>query len=275
MLQTSTCTLAFLEPNHLIQLHITHSPSEQTMAPTRHSQSSRKSSPYPSLDSASEYASEYSPEVQPDSNVSTGPKRRSRTGLTPEERREARAHRNRIAAQSSRDRKKAQFSDLSARVAELETENRALRLGVQSSIPQLSDASVVQENAALKVRVQQLELAWQNMAKLIGSMPIIQAQPAPVLRPHVQPLLSLPLSPAPTTLSAPESLETPAEPTCESARFANVSLETSLQRVAPSARQSVLRLIMEQKQTGSRCSPRRLRTSRPPATAAVPTTLCC
>ena len=244
------------------------------MAPTRQAQSSRKSSPYPSLDSASEY----SPEAQPDpeSNVSTGQKRRSRTGLTPEERREARAHRNRIAAQSSRDRKKVQFSELSSRVAELEAENRALKLGVQSSIPQLSDASIVQENAALKVRVQQLELAWQNMAKLIGSMPLLQAQPAPVLRPHVQPLLSLPLSPAPTTLSAPESLETPAEPTCESARFANVSsLGTSLQRVAPSARQSVLRLLMEQSQTGSRCSPRQLRTSRPPATVAVPTTLCC
>jgi hypothetical protein len=272
MSQASTCTLTFLEPNHLTQLHITHSLSEQTMAPTRHSQSSRKPSPYPSLDSASEY----SPEPQPEHNLSTGPKRRSRTGLTPEERREARAHRNRIAAQSSRDRKKVQFSELSTRVAELEAENRVLRLGVQSSIPQLSDSSIVQENAALKVRVQQLEIAWQNMAKLIGSMPLIQAQPAPVLRPHLQPLLSLPLSPAPTTLSAPESLETPAEPTCESARFANVSsLETSLQRVAPSARQSVLRLLTEQSQTGSRCSPRRLRTSRPPATVAVPTTLCC
>ena len=241
------------------------------MSPTRHSQSSRKSSPYPSVDSASEY----SPEPQPEPSVPTGAKRRSRGGLTPEERREARAHRNRIAAQCSRDRKKVQFSELSARVAELEAENRALRLGVQSAIPQLSDASIVQENAALKVRVQQLELAWQNMAKLIGSMPLIHAHPTAILRPQVQPLLSFPLSPAPTTLSAPESLETPAEPTCESARFANVSsLETSLQRVAPSARQSVLRLLMEQSQTGSRCSPRRLRTSRPPATVA-PTTLCC
>lgn len=243
------------------------------MAPTRHSQSSRKSSPYPSLDSASEYSPEPQRETEP--NVTTGQKRRSRTGFTPEERREARAHRNRIAAQSSRDRKKAQFSELSARVAELEAENRALKLGGHLSIPQLSDSSIVQENAALKARVQQLELAWQNMAKLMGSMPLIQAQPVPVLRPHIQPLLSLPLSPAPTTLSAPESLETPAEPTCESARFANVSLETSLQRVAPSARQSVLRLLMEQSQTGSRCSPRRLRMSRPPTTVAVPTTLCC
>jgi len=243
------------------------------MAPTRHSQSSRKSSPYPSVDSASEY----SPEPHPESNVSTGAKRRSRSGLGPEERREARAHRNRIAAQCSRDRKKVQFTELSARVAELEAENRALKSGGQSPIPQLSDASIVQENAALKVRVQQLELAWQNMAKLIGSMPLLQAQPTPSFRPHVQPLFSLPLSPAPTTLSAPESLETPAEPTCESARFANVSssLETSLQRVAPSARQSVLRLLTEQSQTGSRCLPRRLRTSRSPVTVAVPSTLCC
>jgi bZIP transcription factor len=241
------------------------------MAPTRHSQSSRKSSPYPSVDSASEY----SPEAQTEPNVSTGVKRRSRSGLTPEERREARAHRNRLAAQCSRDRKKVQFSELAARVAELEAENRALRLGVHSAIPQLSDSSVVQENAALKARVQQLELAWQNMARLIGSMPLVQAQPSAILRPPIQPLLSFPLSPAPTTLSAPESLETPAEPTCESARFANVSsLETSLQRVAPSARHSVLRLLTGESQTGSRCSPRRPRTSRQPATVAS-TTLCC
>ena len=234
------------------------------MSPTRHSQSTRKSSPYPSVDSASEY----SPEPQLEANLSTGAKRRSRSGLTPEERREARAHRNRIAAQCSRDRKKVLFSDLTTRVAELEAENRALRHGVQSSLPQLSDTSIVQENAALKVRVQQLELAWQNMAKLIGSMPLIQPQPTALLR--------LPLSPAPTTLSAPESLESLAEPTCESARFANVSsLETSLQRVAPSARQSVLRLLMEQSQTGSRCSPLQLRTSRPPSIVAVPTTICC
>jgi hypothetical protein len=48
-----------------------------------------------------------------------------------DQRKEARAHRNRIAAQNSRDRRKAQFSYLERRVAELEEENRILRAAAQ------------------------------------------------------------------------------------------------------------------------------------------------
>ncbi|KAF8187524.1 hypothetical protein BJ912DRAFT_424738 [Pholiota molesta] len=46
------------------------------------------------------------------------------------QREEARVPRNRIAAQNPRDRRKAQFSHLQWRVAELEEENRRLRAGM-------------------------------------------------------------------------------------------------------------------------------------------------
>lgn len=48
-------------------------------------------------------------------------------GATSEEKREARAARNRVAAQESRDRRKREFSELHQRVAQLEAENAALR----------------------------------------------------------------------------------------------------------------------------------------------------
>jgi hypothetical protein len=48
-------------------------------------------------------------------------------GATSEEKREARAARNRIAAQESRDRRKREFTELYQRVAQLEAENAALR----------------------------------------------------------------------------------------------------------------------------------------------------
>jgi uncharacterized membrane protein YqiK len=48
---------------------------------------------------------------------------------TAEERREARAQRNRIAAQCSRDRKKAEFEILASKVEALEEENNILRSG--------------------------------------------------------------------------------------------------------------------------------------------------
>ncbi|EJU06342.1 hypothetical protein DACRYDRAFT_19535 [Dacryopinax primogenitus] len=48
---------------------------------------------------------------------------------SPEERRAARAQRNRIAAQSSRDRRKQEYSYLRDRISELEQENQLLRAG--------------------------------------------------------------------------------------------------------------------------------------------------
>ncbi|KIM26991.1 hypothetical protein M408DRAFT_25012, partial [Serendipita vermifera MAFF 305830] len=163
-------------------------------------------SPYaaPSVDSASDY----SPEPQ-----AVGPKRRARGSMTAEERREARAHRNRLAAQSSRDRKKVQFETLSGRVSQLEHENRSLRLGLSTSSSPSVDDGLAKENAELRARIQQLEQAWQNMTKILGTMIIPQQLPlqtasASMLSKTSYPSpsgLNLPLSPAPTTTSGSDS----------------------------------------------------------------------
>jgi cell division protein FtsB len=79
------------------------------------------------------------------------------------ERKEARAHRNRIAAQNSRDRRKAQFCWLERRVSELEEENRRLRAGflVAPAQPDSPGAEELQkENAELRERIKTLENGW-------------------------------------------------------------------------------------------------------------------
>jgi hypothetical protein len=97
-------------------------------------------------------------------------------------------------------------------VSQLEEENRALRLGVSgSSASNALDAALAKENADLRARVQQLELAWQNMTKILGSMAIPVPQ---VDRSAVKsPVLNLPLSPAPTTVSSLSASDAPIEPT--------------------------------------------------------------
>lgn len=249
-------------------------------------------SPYPSVDSASDYTPE------PAQTPSTT-KRRARGSMTAEERREARAHRNRLAAQCSRDRKKAQFEALTTRVTQLEEENRSLRLGLVQQQPQptlsssATNAELVKENQELRGRIQQLELAWQNMTKILGAMSIplppsfnaeVESQRQPVLsRTSNDTITSMPLSPAPTASPKSEPVEEPnvssTEPTCELARFANVSpVEASLQRVAPSARSLVARLLSEQTQwekprprlrPPARCSPR-----LPPVDAGMSVACC-
>jgi bZIP transcription factor len=222
--------------------------------------------PAPSVDSASDYSPE------PQSAVT--PKRRARGAMTAEERREARAHRNRLAAQSSRDRKKVQFEALSTRVSQLEHENRSLRLGLStSSSSSVADDALAKENAELRARIQQLEQAWQNMTKILGTM-ILPSQ-LPVQTTSTPSGLNLPLSPAPSSSSpgSSESLDLASEPTCELARFVNVSIETSLQRVAPSARSSIIRLLSEQKNNWERA-----RCTRPPPSPVLmtngPSVLC-
>ncbi|KAJ3964843.1 hypothetical protein EV361DRAFT_771900, partial [Lentinula raphanica] len=120
-----------------------------------------------------------SPEPQP------GPSRkRPRTEQSSEERKEARAHRNRIAAQNSRDRRKAQFSYLERRVAELEEENRQLRAGMGLSPVASSPAPVLvpsvpikspadeareRENEELKERIKTLEKGWDAVVKALAA----------------------------------------------------------------------------------------------------------
>ncbi|KAF5383463.1 hypothetical protein D9757_006111 [Collybiopsis confluens] len=118
------------------------------------------------------------PESQP------GPSRkRPRSEVSSEERKEARAHRNRIAAQNSRDRRKAQFSLLERRVAELEEENRQLRagMGISSasspvsilspsiSTKPTSDEARDRENEELRERIRTLEKGWDAVVKALAA----------------------------------------------------------------------------------------------------------
>ncbi|KAJ8696111.1 hypothetical protein PTI98_006004 [Pleurotus ostreatus] len=120
------------------------------------------------------------------SSTSAQPSRkRPRTETSSEERKEARAHRNRIAAQNSRDRRKAQFQLLERRVAELEEENRVLRASISlASIsaghniaaapvarPKLTPAEEQREkeNQELKERIRTLEKGWDAVVKALAA----------------------------------------------------------------------------------------------------------
>ncbi|EUC64308.1 bZIP transcription factor [Rhizoctonia solani AG-3 Rhs1AP] len=114
--------------------------------------------------------SSYSAPSPAASSSSSNPRKRARpSDMSAEERKEARAQRNRIAAQCSRDRRKLQFAELEARVNELEEENRRLRAGavVEPPKPKVVQKSTEQEsrekeNEELRERVRQLEKAWEN-----------------------------------------------------------------------------------------------------------------
>ena len=103
--------------------------------------------------------------------------------MTAEERKEARAHRNRIAAQNSRDKRKAQFVALERRVAELEEENRQLRAGMSLTDLKRSDShqrredferdrARERENAELKERIKSLEKGWETVMKVLAAQGI-------------------------------------------------------------------------------------------------------
>ncbi|KAG9092443.1 hypothetical protein FRC07_011665 [Ceratobasidium sp. 392] len=114
----------------------------------------------------------------PASSSSTpNPRKRARpSDMTPDERKEARAQRNRIAAQCSRDRRKVQFAELETRVAELEEENRKLRAGIVPEPPKVQQKpdheqeKREKENEELRERVRQLEKAWENVSMLLSSI---------------------------------------------------------------------------------------------------------
>ncbi|EPQ57104.1 hypothetical protein GLOTRDRAFT_127481 [Gloeophyllum trabeum ATCC 11539] len=159
----------------------------------------------------------------PDSNVEGPSRKRQRSDATSEERREARMHRNRIAAQNSRDRRKAQFSYLERRVAELEEENRQLRasLGTQGFIRAQDTGSLGQEkerardreNEELKERIKTLERGWEAVVKALAAQGLptglssASLPPASTLEPSIRPLPvavppNFPLSPAPSHSSS-------------------------------------------------------------------------
>lgn len=132
--------------------------------------------PSPSYDAPSPASSSSS--SSPD-HPAAPPRKRARSDVTPEERKDARAHRNRIAAQNSRDKRKAQFSYLEQRVAELEEENRRLRTGMgftetsraieQKNDEREKDRAKEQENEELKQRIKTLEAGWEAVVKALAA----------------------------------------------------------------------------------------------------------
>ncbi|KAF8658258.1 hypothetical protein AX16_002034 [Volvariella volvacea WC 439] len=121
-----------------------------------------------------------SPASIPSEHEAGPPRKRSRNDMTPEERKEARAHRNRIAAQNSRDRRKAQFQYLEQRVTELEEENRQLRasIGLTPQQPLLIHVDSQQkerelaqqrENQELRERIKTLEQGWDAVLKALAA----------------------------------------------------------------------------------------------------------
>ncbi|KAF9792911.1 hypothetical protein BJ322DRAFT_1031967 [Thelephora terrestris] len=225
------------------------------------SSTSAFSSPSPSESSS---AAVRPTSTRDDSAIVEPPRKRARTDLTPEQRRDARAHRNRIAAQNSRDKRKAHFAHLEKRVAELEQENHLLRAGMSLSQFTSADNKSVsleresvqaRENRELRDRIKSLESGWTAVIKALqaSGLPLnIQVPPcvstdspappstscAGSLPTIVPPLpAAYPISPATSTSSLPSSnIFEEFESTCHLARVATVEsgaqlTPTSQQRV--------------------------------------------
>lgn len=119
------------------------------------------------------------------------PRKRARSEVSSDQRREARAHRNRIAAQNSRDKRKAHFSYLEQRVGELEDENHKLRAGMgltqhgQSEKQKVADlareSAKDRENQELKERIKTLESGWSAVVQALqaSGLPLNLATPPP------------------------------------------------------------------------------------------------
>lgn len=177
--------------------------------------------------------------------MSEPPRKRPRSAMSPEERKEARAHRNRIAAQNSRDRRKVHFANLERRVAELEEENRRLRAGLPVGPPScaaISEPEVVtiehereekrkqteeqreRENEQLRERIRSLEIGYQTVLRALAD----QGKFLPSMHTPTSPSSShLPLTPSSPSSSRLPPSPTPAEDSSPSA--------TSLRHSAPSS----------------------------------------
>ncbi|KAI5826519.1 hypothetical protein K523DRAFT_248834 [Schizophyllum commune Tattone D] len=136
------------------------------------------------------------PEAHSPASDSGPSRKRARTELSSEEKKEARAHRNRIAAQNSRDRRKAQFSYLERRVAELEEENRQLRAGMgmtrvdeKKAEEQERERARERENEELRERIRTLEKGWDAVVKALAAqgLPTGVAPPTPMSEPAQSP----------------------------------------------------------------------------------------
>jgi hypothetical protein len=149
----------------------------------------------------------------PDTSELAAPSRkRARSDLSPEEKREARAHRNRIAAQNSRDRRKVQFQHLEQRVAELEDENRRLRGAMVATSPELilqstseRDKARERENQELRERIKVLEQGWASVVQALASAG--QAIPALGLPPSITQSNPAPSAAGSSRASSPASVK--------------------------------------------------------------------
>ncbi|KAJ8515583.1 hypothetical protein ONZ45_g7002 [Pleurotus djamor] len=152
-------------------------------------------------------------------------RKRPRTEVSSEERKEARAHRNRIAAQNSRDRRKAQFHHLEQRVHELEEENRLLRASIGlASIsasahnnpppPKQPTAEELREkeNQELKERIRTLERGWDAVVKALAA----QGLPTGIPLSGLEASTSTPNTQT-TSLPTPVSLTPPSSSAAKSA----------------------------------------------------------
>ncbi|KAJ7836566.1 hypothetical protein B0H14DRAFT_3870755 [Mycena olivaceomarginata] len=150
------------------------------------------------------------PKLQNITTSSLGSKR-PRTASSVE-RKEARAHRNRIAAQNFRDRRKAQFSYLERRVSELEEENRQLRAGLVAPAQQdprkveeqECEHAKARENEELRERIKTLEKGWDDVMRALATQ---------VLSTNIAPPAPAPASepPSTTTTEPPASQRPPQD----------------------------------------------------------------
>uniref|UniRef100_A0A8C5DUC8 X-box-binding protein 1 n=1 Tax=Gouania willdenowi TaxID=441366 RepID=A0A8C5DUC8_GOUWI len=89
-----------------------------------------------------------------DSNMSAGPPARKRqrlTHLSPEEKALRRKLKNRVAAQTARDRKKAKMGELEQQVLEMELENQ--KLHIENRLLREKASSLLTENEELRQRL--------------------------------------------------------------------------------------------------------------------------
>lgn len=196
----------------------------------------------------------------PDVSRQEPPRKRPRSAVTPEERKEARAHRNRIAAQNSRDRRKAQYSYLERRVAELEEENRRLRAGVPMTIPaspsvssSTSEPEVVtieqeqerkrkraeeqreRENLELRERIRTLEMGYEAVLRTLATQ---GANPSALHETSGStPILSSTCAPSPASAKSPSAADS-ASPTPSSPK--STSLATLSYPLSPAPTHSTL-----------------------------------
>lgn len=94
--------------------------------------------------------------MEDDSQEDSQPRKRRRlTNLTQEEKMMRRKLKNRVAAQTARDRKKALMADLEEKIAELEAENR--KLSMENATLKSQSGALVQENSDLRGRLSLLD----------------------------------------------------------------------------------------------------------------------